>query len=547
MADNLSWVERAEQQLGPAPANNLDWVDRAEGDLVMALPSAVVLPPSVSRHVTQLPGSNLPEGSTPQSDGINTKREGNRVADPLAGRNLADEADTFVRRSVKGLPIVGPSLDRFATGMQSRTSGVPVEELQQQQAAADTRNPGTATAGELTGQVAGTFATVATLPQAFGLRAGAGALERVAAGFGGNALLSGADLAARGHSTEEIVQGAAIAGVAGAVLTPWLARIGGNVGGQIANVAEGRPNSPAADALRDQANQLYEAARQSGIGISPRAFNTLGQNIRTTLQRENFSDRFVPQAVRNVQASLDDAVQANRAVPLERLELLRQEIVPLTRGATPELASQRRLASLVLQEVDEFGANLGRRGYAVTVAQGATISPQQQQAGLRQARELWRQQRNVSRIDDALLAAENSTSGLASGLRQEFSKLSRDRKFMSGLNDTEKAAIREMSSFANFRGIGMILAKMDPSRSNLRTMALLGGGAAFGGAGGAAGALGVMAAGKTAAAVTGKTMTRRAEDVRRTLAGQPRRMSPVGKTLGAQLGVAVAQQSARKE
>jgi hypothetical protein len=330
-------------------------------------------------------------------------------------------------------------------------------------------------------------------------------------------------------------------------LTPWLARIGAQRGGQIANIAEGRPNSPAAEALREQANALYEAARQSGIGISPRAFNTLGQNIRTTLQRENFSERFVPQAVRNVQASLDDAVRANTAVPLERLELLRQEIVPLTRGATPELASQRRLASLVLQEVDDFGGNLGRRGYAVTVAPGATVSPQAQQAGLKQARELWRQQRNVSRIDDALLAAENSSSGLASGIRQEFSKLSRDRKFMAGLNDTEKTAIREMSSFANFRGIGMILAKMSPDRSNLRTMALLGGGFAVGGGGGAGVGLGVMAAGKIAANVTGRNMTRRAEDVRRTLTGQQRRMSPVGKTLGAQLGVALSQQSARKE
>ena len=93
----------------------------------------------------------------------------------------------------------------------------------------------------------------------------------------------------------------------------------------------------------------------------------------------------------------------------------------------------------------------------------------------------------------------------------------------------------------------MVLAKMDPSRSNLRTMALLGGGFAVGGGGGAGVGLGVMAAGKIAANVTGRNMTRRAEDVRRTLAGQSRRMSPVGKTLGAQLGVALSQQSARKE
>ena len=537
MADTYADIlERARQfQAQQPPEDTYDAIlDRARD---MELQAGPVLPSAVSRHVTPLPGSDLPEGSTPASDGINTKREGTLVADPAAGRNLVEEADTFVRRSVKGLPIVGPSLDRLATGAQSRTSGVPVEELQANQAAADARNPGTATAGELTGTLAGSFGIVAAAPQAFGLRAGAGTLERIAGGFGGNAVLAGSDIAARGGSNEEVVKGAAVAGIVGAVLTPYLARIGGDVGGRI----EGTTSSPAAAALREQATAMYGLARQSGVNIKPQAFSALSKDIRGALQAENFSERFIPQTVRNVQASLDDAVRTNTAVPLERLELLRQEIVPLTRGATPELASQRRLAGIVLQKIDDFGEALGQARYPIT---NGVVTAAEQQAQLRLARELWRQQRNVTVMDEALQRAQTYTSGLANGIRSEFASLSKNRKFMSGLNTTEREAIRGMASAANVRGMLMMMAKMDPNRSNLKTMAILGGGALASGGTGFAAGLGVLGAGWTAAKLSGRVMTNRANQARRVLAGE-KRVSSTGKTLGGQVGVVATQAGER--
>lgn len=99
--------------------------------------------PTEDGKLPGLPDAGLPEGSTPQSDGINTKREGTRVADPAAGRNLLEEADVFVRGAVKGIPVAGPLLDRGATALQATTEGVPTEDVQARQRAADTRNPGT--------------------------------------------------------------------------------------------------------------------------------------------------------------------------------------------------------------------------------------------------------------------------------------------------------------------------------------------------------------------------------------------------------------------
>jgi hypothetical protein len=204
----------------------------------------------------------------------------------------------------------------------------------------------------------------------------------------------------------------------------------------------------------------------------------------------------------------------------------------------------QRLAQSVLERLDDFATNLGTARYPVLVPRGSTATPAQQQTTMQMARELYRQRSVVASLEGAVERAQTHASGVANGIRSEFSTLSKNDRFMRMLNPVERRAVRGMASGRNLRTVGAVAAKMDPFRSNLRMMMILGGGFASGFPGTA---VATLAVGRGATLATGKAATKAAERVIRQVAGAPPQQATLGQVLGTAAGIDLARQRPPEE
>ena len=464
-----------------------------------------------------LEAPDAPIQSDPATDRVATLREG-VAPEPVqtpGPRDVMRMGAVAAGQFIEGLPIVGGPLkagvEQAAAATRSAFGGGTREEelaaIRSRQAAAEAEHPGLATASHVAGSLTGYGSLVKAAPEAFGLAAGS---RWTQAGLGG--LSAGAiefvDKLARGSDMDAAINGGLRAGLTGAILTPLFVKWAQGV-----ETRAGR--QPVVEEMERRAQQLYQQAEQSGIGIGARAANRFLGEAEQVVRAGSFSNNSIPQVLRTAMAQLEAEAASGIAIPMSRFELMRRELTGFIRTKTePEV--QRRLVGQIVDKLDDFMANPG----IISVRQaGVAMSPAEQQGLLRQARETWRQMSNVNRIDRALANAETHSSGLANGIRSEFAKLVKDKKFMRGLSEEEARVVREVGSMANFARPINILAKMDPRRSNLRLMSVFGIGLGTAG-GGAVGGMTVLGLGMMGTNIANRAMVQRAMVPRRVLGGE---------------------------
>ncbi len=541
MADPLmEALERARaiSSQSPAPAaDDLDAaLDRARD---VAFSAREILPPSVAAQVTPLSTAGLREASTPATDGIPTRDQGLRVADPAAGRNLMEEADTFVRGAVRGIPVAGPLLDRGATALQSRTSGVPTENIQADQRAADTRNPGTALAGEVTGTIVGSVLGIRAAPSAFGLNAST-ATRAALTGGTTNAVIGALDAIVREAidkgevDPRNVATSAALSGAGGAL---------GGVVGRAAGQRVGRATSrdpienanidelPGIIARRAQSN--YGRAEAAGFSVPSRDFNTFTSRLTTKLTDEA---GYAPNLNTTIATALENTrrIASNSNVTLRQLDNVRQQFGNIAGNFNNP--AEQRLAGIAIRQLDDLvraqpddGANK-----AIT-----------------EARRLWHVRSKVNTISNAMSNAEYSPANPLSAVRTAFRPLLRNNAkalTRSGFTRGEIAEVRKLYNASSVDEMLQVVNRAGPS-----SILTLGVGAVTSFATGSIPTglgTGVVLAGasRIAGRVTQSRVQGAAENVLRSLArgSTQRPMSVPAGNLAAQMGVTAGNEMSRR-
>ena len=242
---------------------------------------------------------------------------------PDSNADALEGARTFTRGMVEGVPIAGPALlsgvENVAAGIDAVTSDRTFAESKKKAGEIrrmdKMRNPVTDTAGQVTGAVAPMMALGAT---ALGGRAlgvtGPSLTGRIGASGVSTGVISGADTAARGGSSDDIAQSSAIGtGIGSAIpfLGAGLNALGRGVRSAIgtrvsaphrvkaaldADIASGQVISPADDAAAaasgqrllniDRGGEATRALARSAANVDP--------NARAIIER-TASDRFASQ------------------------------------------------------------------------------------------------------------------------------------------------------------------------------------------------------------------------------------------------------------
>ena len=189
----------------------------------------------------------------------------------------------------------------------------------------------------------------------------------------------------------------------------------------------------------------------------------------------------------------------------------------MAKSAEPD---ERRLGQIAIDELDDFVENSAGELGGV----------------LKEGRALWARMRKAEIIEDAIERATSRAAGTEAGLRNEFSKLFRNKKMMRTFNTEEKAAIEAVFKGTAGRNALRILGGLSIGEGQRRNVlsALVGGGVGMGLAGlggGMAGLAGPAIVGGISQKLAEKATMRQAQLARAVAAGpRPTQAAPTAMT-----------------
>ena len=362
----------------------------------------------------------------------------------------------------------------------------------------------------LVGEIAGAAPTAALGAGVAGLSK-LGPLAKALIGGGGAGGAYGALSGDPGDRTNSAVMGAALGGGLGGA--------GVGVSKAIANRTAKRAGdrtieeAATQDELRQAAQANYGVADAAQGAVPMPVYSTFVTKLNSKLKSEGADKLLHPKATRVMDLM---AAGADAPATLQDLQILRRQFGAAAKSAEPD---ERRLGQIALDELDDFVENsAGKLGGA-----------------LKEGRALWSRMRKSEVIEDAIERATTRASGVESGLRNEFSKLYRNKKLMRGFSDAEKAAIKSVFEGTVGQNTLRILGGLSLGEGQRRNVlsALVGGGvgmAAAGPGGGMAGLAGPAIVGGVAQKLAEQGTKRRAQLARAITAG-PRPTPPSPMTL----------------
>ena len=397
---------------------------------------------------------------------------------PAQGSAFQDVTETIARGMVRGIPIVGPSIESGIEHAQSYLEGKPLPEVQARGQQLQTEHSVLNTGAEIAGSVAGTAPLVAAAPTLFGV--GRGSLfVRSVLGAGSGAALGAADVGARGG---EPLTGAAFGAAGGAA--------GALIGGALGRAFAKRAATPTAQALKEQGGALFDRARAAGLTVKADPYRAAVDRLATGLAREGLDPILHPKAAR-VLVRLQEAAKADQ-LDLADLDTLRR-LAGVAAGSVEE--GERRIGQLMIEQLDTFMSKLG-------AAQVTAGDPKAVNAILKEARHLWHRASKVDLIEGAVdrarLMSAGGTQSEAAALRVQFRGLARDKRLMRTFSAEEQKAIREVVEAPT-------LPRMLERVGSIRNSAV---GGALGAAGGAFLDLGIPGLGTAGGVAAGATAAR---------------------------------------
>lgn len=263
---------------------------------------------------------------------------------------------------------------------------------------------------------------------------------KIGAGISEGALMGAAEAAGRDYNVPE------------AALTGGL--LGGALSGAGA-LATRAVSPPAASALKGQANEAYDVARQAGVKVGQNQIGTLAQNVQRVADDFGIDPVLQPRATRALQRVQE---LAGRDVDLAELDTVRKVVQTAVKSQD---ASDRAASAIIMSELDNFVNNLKPRDVVAGNAREGIDA-------FNKARELWSRQAKASVVDDlieraATRAGQFSGSGYENALRTEFRQLAMNKSRMRGFNEEERAAIKRVAEGGPIENAFRYLGKLAPT------------------------------------------------------------------------------------
>ena len=231
-------------------------------------------------------------------------------------------------------------------------------------------------------------------------------------------------------------------------------------------------DAPTTADLKGEGGALYKEAKKDGAFIESGTYDGFTDKLTKRMQEEGLDTVLHPAAARAFKLARK---AGGNNVNLLHMQNMRRHFGQAGRSVEPD---ERRIASIAIDELDDF----------METAAGDVAGT------LGKARGLWSRMRKSDLIEETIDKASTRMAGFEAGLRNEFSKLYRNKKAMRGFSASEMAAIKAVSegnmSQNILRRIGSLGGGSGKQRNMLNMImgggAGAGAGAALGGPAGAA-------------------------------------------------------------
>ena len=353
----------------------------------------------------------------------------------------------------------------------------------------------------IVGEIAGAAPTAALGGAAAGMSKLPALAKALIGGGAGGAAYGG--LSAEGDLSDR-ANSAVIGGALGAGLGGAGAGISKAIAGRTAKRAGDKTIEGAAslDDLRQSAKAQYDIADAAEGAIPLGVYSTFVTKLNSKLKSEGADKMLHPRATRVMELMTSSA---DAPAKLQNLQILRRQFGAAAKSAEPD---ERRLGALAVEKLDDFVENSAGELGGV----------------LKEGRQLWARMRKAELIEETIAKASTRASGVESGLRNEFSKLYRNKKLMRGFSEPEKNAIKSVFEGTVGRNTLRILGGLSLGEGQRRNVlsALVGGGvgmAAMGPGGGMAGLAGPAIVGGISQKLAEAGTKRRAQLARAVAAG----------------------------
>lgn len=257
---------------------------------------------------------------------------------------------------------------------------------------------------------------------------------------------------------------------------PYLSALASTATGAAGGIGAGARNIPRVE-LENQANSLFQAAKDSGIRLKTKPFQDSMKNITSSLREEGYTASAYPK----VDAAIKELTKSSQPKDYTELRALRKII----QGAQASSdAEERRLASILKDKFDSYVVNIPERD----------ISPISGDA--KAGMQAWKEARDVySRMSKAdvfediskraeMNATKYSQSGTENAIVADLRNLANNKNKMRLFTKDEQQEIRDAVKGGDVQNVLRFIGKYAP------TSPLAAGGGAFIGSvlGGATGA-----------------------------------------------------------
>lgn len=357
-------------------------------------------------------------------------------------RTHEDLGGTGVARSVaQGLTLGGAdelvaggaALGRKVQGDERSVGDIYTQELEAERGRLGQyreTDPIKAGVAEFAGGVAAPLGVAKSLKQAAVLGAGTGA---VAGGL---------------SAEDDRLAGAGYGALFGGLLGPTFYK-----GGELASTQFGKlfkdrarkaatKGAPAIEQLKQEANEAYKIAEQSGVKINPEQYakfvsEVVGSVSAGTKVQQEALEELMPK-LGTVKRMLEGSV--GEQLGLKDIESLRRIAkIPAGDFTNPE---QQRAAMKIVNSIDDLMGNI-----QPSQLQGDLFQDQLQQSvgnAFKDARSLWGKVRKTEAIDEIVDKAGTYAGGLESGIKAQLRSILRSKKKQAGYTGAEIEMMREI-------------------------------------------------------------------------------------------------------
>jgi hypothetical protein len=263
----------------------------------------------------------------------------------------------------------------------------------------------------------------------------------------------------------------AAGGAAGAIASKVVEKVGSGIAKAVTSRAQNAAtskavaNAPAAEDLASAASQLFKSSKASGVGVKPNVFGTFAQKTAAAAKAADI-DRELDQGAwavyeRMIEYARDGFVDP-ASLSLSRLHNLRQ----LAQDVALEAKKNRTkvFAQQLIDGLDDMIAGLKPADLFIPpgrLGAGGAINPG---LALLEGISTWSKAKKVGIIEQAIAKAQNYSSGVESGLVNQFRALLNNKNTAKLFTKQEREAlqavvqgtapVKALRALGIFKGLG---------------------------------------------------------------------------------------------